>query len=137
MAIFNNSDDTPTQNNNNTTIITEGSLIKGEMTLDCNLYIDGEFEGKIHSKKLITIGKSGKVRGEIHTHHLVVQGSVEGSVDSNRLEIMSAGKVLGSILTGELIIEAKGHFEGESKIKNKELKNKAVNTVTDEKKKQA
>jgi cytoskeletal protein CcmA (bactofilin family) len=137
MAIFNNSDDTPTQNNNNTTIITEGSLIKGEMTLDCNLYIDGEFEGKIHSKKLITIGKSGKVRGEIHTHHLVVQGSVEGSVDSNRLEIMSAGKVLGSILTGELIIEAKGHFEGESKIKNKELKNKAVNTVTDEKQKQA
>ncbi len=107
------------------------------MTLDCNLYIDGEFEGSIKSKKLVTIGKSGKVRGDITTHHLVVQGTVEGSVDSNRLEIMSAGKVLGSILSGELIIEAKGHFEGESKIKNKELKNKAVNTVTDEKQKQA
>ena len=136
MAIFNHSDDTPAQNNN-TTIITEGSFIKGEMTLDCNLYIDGEFEGSIKSKKLVTIGKSGKVRGDISTHHLVVQGTVEGSVDSNRLEIMSAGKVLGSILSGELIIEAKGHFEGESKIKNKELKNKAVNTVTDEKQKQA
>ncbi len=107
------------------------------MTLDCNLYIDGEFEGSIKSKKLVTIGKSGKVRGEIHTHHLVVQGLVEGSVDSNKLEIMASGKVLGSILSGELIIEAKGHFEGESKIKNKELRNKAVNTVTDEKKKEA
>ena len=136
MAIFNHSDDAPTQNNN-TTIITEGSFIKGEMTLDCNLYIDGEFEGSIKSKKLVTIGKSGRVRGDIHTHHLVVQGIVEGSVDSNKLEIMAAGKVLGSILSGELIIEAKGHFEGESKIKNKELKAKAVNTVVDEKKKEA
>lgn len=107
------------------------------MKLDCNLYIDGEFEGTINSKKLVTIGKSGKVCGEIHTHHLVVQGLVEGSVDANRLEIMAAGKVLGSIVSSELIIEAQGHFEGESKIKNKEMKNKAVNTALNEKKKEA
>jgi len=107
------------------------------MKLDCNLYIDGEFEGTIHSKKLITIGKSGKVHGEIHTNHLVVQGTVEGSVEAERLEIMAAGKVKGSILSSELVIEAKGHFEGDSKIKSKEMKNKAVNTVVDEKKKEA
>jgi cytoskeletal protein CcmA (bactofilin family) len=107
------------------------------MKLDCNLYIDGEFEGTINSNKLITIGKSGKVRGEIHTNHLVVQGTVEGSVEAERLEIMAVGKVLGSILSSELVIEAKGHFEGESKIKSKEIKNKAVNTVVQEKKKEA
>ena len=137
MAIFNHSDNAPTPDNNNTTIITKGSFIKGEMKLDCNLYIDGEFEGTILSKKLITIGKSGKVRGEIQTNHLVVQGTVEGTVEAERLEIMAAGKVLGSIVSSELVIEAQGHFEGESKIKNKELKNKAVNTVVNEKKKEA
>jgi len=107
------------------------------MKLDCNLYIDGEFEGTILSKKLVTIGKSGKVKGEIHTDHLVVQGKVEGAVEAERLEIMAAGKVLGSIISSELVIEAQGHFEGESKIKNKEMKNKAVNTALDEKKKEA
>ncbi len=107
------------------------------MTLDCNLYIDGEFEGSISSKKLITIGKSGKVRGDIHTDHLVVKGRVEGAVEAERLEIMSEGSVIGSILSSELVIEAQGHFEGESKIKNKQMKNKAVNTVVDEKKKEA
>lgn len=107
------------------------------MTLDCNLYIDGEFEGTIKSKQLVTVGKSGKVRGEIHTNHLVVQGKVEGAVEAERLEIMAAGSVLGSILSSELVIEAKGHFEGESKIKSKELKAKPVNTVVDEKKKEA
>jgi cytoskeletal protein CcmA (bactofilin family) len=107
------------------------------MTLDCDLYIDGEFEGTINSKKLVTVGKSGKVRGEVHTNHLIVQGKIEGSVEADRLEIMSNGRVVGSILSGELVIEAKGHFEGESKIKNKQLKNKPVNTVVDEKKKEA
>ncbi|MDF1881911.1 polymer-forming cytoskeletal protein [Sulfurimonas sp. MAG313] len=137
MAIFNHSDNAPTPNNNNTTIITEGSFIKGEMKLDCNLYIDGEFEGTILSKKLVTIGKSGKVRGEIHTNHLIVQGLVEGSIDADRLEIMAAGSIVGSILSAELVIEAKGHFEGESKIKSKDSKNKAVNTSFNEKKKEA
>jgi len=109
------------------------------MTLDCDLYIDGEFDGVIHSKKLITVGKSGKVKGEIYTDHLVVQGLVEGSIDSNRLEIMAAGTVLGSIMSGELVIEAKGHFEGESKIKGsgKAATPKPVNTVANEKKKEA
>ena len=50
---------------------------------------------------------------------------------------MAAGKVLGSIVSSELIIEAQGHFEGESKIKNKDMKNKAVNTAINEKKKEA
>ena len=107
------------------------------MKLDCNLYIDGEFEGTIVSKKLVTIGKSGKVSGEIRTDHLVVQGLVEGSVDAERLEIMAAGKVIGSIVSSELVIEAHGHFEGDSKIKSKEMKNKPVNTALNEKKKEA
>ena len=139
MAIFNNSNETPAPKNNNTTIITEGSFIKGEMTLDCDLYIDGEFDGVIHSKKLVTVGKSGVVKGEVFTDHLIVQGLVEGSIDSNRLEIKEGGTVRGSILSDDLVIEAKGHFEGESKIKNSSNKiaNKAVNTVSNEKKKEA
>ena len=144
MAIFNSSDNQTQQNtnsgkgpNNNTTIITEGSFIKGEMTLDCNLYIDGEFDGTIQSKSLITIGKSGKVKGDIQTHHLIVQGTVEGSVDAERLEIMAAGTVKGSITSAELVIEAKGHFEGESKIKSRQMQ-KPVNTpISEEKKKEA
>ncbi len=109
------------------------------MTLDCDLYIDGEFDGVIHSKKLVTVGKSGVVKGEVFTDHLIVQGLVEGSIDSNRLEIKEGGTVRGSILSDDLVIEAKGHFEGESKIKNSSNKiaNKAVNTVSNEKKKEA
>ena len=68
---------------------------------------------------------------------MIVQGILEGSVESERLEIMADGRVLGSILSTELIIQAKGHFEGDSKIKHADKKNKAVNTAINEKKKEA
>lgn len=120
MAIFNNSDEQhqKVKPDTNTTIITAGSVIKGEMNLTCNLYVDGEFEGTINSKKEVNIGKNGHVKGDIITKRLIVQGHMEGSINSNRVEIKAAGRVNGSIESSELVIEAKGIFEGNSIVKN-------------------
>ena len=127
MAIFNNSTNTgssaassATSGNANTTIITEGSFIKGEMNLACDLYVDGEFEGVISSEKEVTVGANGHIKGEIRTNHLIVQGLIEGSIDATRVEIRAAGRVNGSITSSELVIEAHGIFEGDSKIKHEE-----------------
>lgn len=123
MAIFNNSSNenkSVAASNSTTTIITEGSLMKGEMTLSCDLYVDGTFDGIIDSQKSITVGKNGHIEGTVKTKHLIVQGLVSGNIDSDRIEIKSSGRVEGSIVSSELIIEAKGIFEGESKIKSKE-----------------
>ena len=71
----------------------------------------------IVSKNLITVGKNGKIKGEIKAGHLVVQGVVEGNVDVERIEIKETGHVSGVITSAEMVIEAKGVFEGESHIK--------------------
>lgn len=120
MAIFNNSDSAhqSTKTDTNTTIITTGSTIKGEMNLACNLYVDGEFEGSINSNKEVNIGKNGHVNGEVNTNRLVVQGYIEGSVNAARVEIKAHGRVNGTIESAELIIEAKGIFEGNSVVKD-------------------
>ncbi|MBC8236819.1 MAG: polymer-forming cytoskeletal protein, partial [Helicobacteraceae bacterium] len=114
MAIFNNSDNTyqSTKTDSSTTIITTGSSIKGEMTLTCNLYVDGEFEGTIKSKNEINVGKHGHLKGDVVTQRLVVQGYVEGTINAEKVEIKSAGRVSGTIESAELIIESKGVFEG-------------------------
>ena len=119
MAIFNNSDSThqSTKPDTNTTIITTGSTIKGEMNLSCNLYVDGEFEGVIHSSKEVNIGKNGHIKGDVTTQRLVVQGYIEGTVNAARVEIKAAGRVNGTIESSELVIEAKGIFEGNSVVK--------------------
>ncbi len=75
-------------------------------------------EGKIHSSHEVSIGHKGRVVGEIITNNLIVQGSIEGSVDASRVEIKEGGRIKGSIVSSEFIIEPKGLFEGESKIKS-------------------
>ena len=120
MAIFNNSDSThqSTKPDTNTTIITAGSTIKGEMNLACNLYVDGEFEGIIHSNKEVNIGKNGHIKGDVITNRLVVQGYIEGRISAGRVEIKAKGKVNGTIESSELVIEAKGIVEGNSVVKD-------------------
>lgn len=66
----------------------------------------------------MNVGKNGHIKGEVVTERLVVQGFVEGTIDAQRVEIKAAGHVLGEIKSNELVIEAKGIFEGNSVIKN-------------------
>ena len=119
MAIFNKSDSThtSTDTDSNTTIIAAGTTIKGDMTLKCNLYIDGDFEGIIHSDKQVIVGKKGHANADIFANRLVVQGYTEGTVSASKVEIKAAGRVNGTIESSELIIEAKGIFEGHSVVK--------------------
>jgi len=88
------------------------------MNLTCRLYIDGEFEGTIHSNQEVTIGKSGHVKGDIFAKSITIKGKVEGSIDSDIVKIKELGKVHGNVISAELIIEAKGILEGNSTLKN-------------------
>ena len=87
------------------------------MTLSCNLYVDGNFEGIINSQQEVNIGKNGRIKGDIFTNRLIVQGMIEGNVNSTRVEIKAGGRISGTLESSELIIEAKGVFEGNSVLK--------------------
>ncbi|MFA6137683.1 MAG: polymer-forming cytoskeletal protein [Sulfurimonas sp.] len=121
MAIFNKSDSTHQSTNpdSSTTIITVGSSIKGEMNLSCNLYVDGEFEGVINSSAQVTVGKHGRIKGDIFATRLVIQGFIEGMINVDNVEIKADGRVKGTIESSELVIESKGIFEGNSILKTK------------------
>ena len=81
------------------------------------MFIEGEFSGIINSDNRVNIGKNGRVKGDIITKRLVVQGFVDGNINADLVEIKSDGVVHGSIESAELIIESKGHFEGTSILK--------------------
>ncbi len=108
------------------------------MNLSCNLYVDGEFEGIIKSQKEVNIGKNGHINGDVHAKRLVVQGFIEGSLHVDRVEIKANGRVKGLIEASELIIEAKGIFEGNSIVKGvspspKPISSSKDNTLQDKK----
>ena len=120
MAIFTNDNkqfDAP--NSNGATIIAAKTKFKGELTIECHIHIDGEFEGNINSTNTVLVGKSGVVNGDIIAQRVIVSGNFSGSIDSECIEIMPNGRVEGIIVCNELYIERKGVFIGESKIKSK------------------
>ena len=139
MAIFNKSDTTHTNTKSNggndTTIITAGSKIKGEMNVTCKIFIDGEFDGSIISTKEVNIGQKGLVKGEITTDRIIVQGTVEGDINANRVELKSTGRVKGTIESIELLIESKAIFEGSSILKKEKKELKGSLSTSEEKSK--
>lgn len=116
MAIFNKTD-VSTSASSETTIIASGAKIDGVFHCNSRLHVDGEVLGQIHSKSIVTIGKSGKISGEITANRLIVNGLFEGEANCDGVEVLAGGKFLGKVISKELMIEAKAEFEGESKIK--------------------
>ncbi len=102
------------------TIIAQGTKAQGEIHISCHLHIDGEFEGNIHSKNTVMIGKNGFVKGNIYAQKLIVSGKFEGNTQSSVVEILPMGRIEGKIITPEFVIERKGVFIGESKIMQKD-----------------
>ena len=117
MAVFGKTDK-KTQQPNGTTTIAQGTSIVGEIRVNGKLHIDGNVDGKIEIDDSLSIGKSGSAKGEIFASKVTVAGEFEGSLSSDLLEILSEGKVVGKIVTKDLIIEQKGIFIGESLRKN-------------------
>ena len=129
MAIFDKTN-AASPASSETTIIASGAKIEGVFNCASRLHVDGEITGEVHSKSIVTIGKGGKINGSITADRLIVNGLFEGSADCNGIEVLAGGKLLGKVISKELMIEAKAQFEGESKIKrdNETLKS-PVKTV--------
>ena len=103
------------------TLIEVGTLIKGEIIFDNELFIMGEVEGDLNSDSdlaKLVVSKTGKVQGEIRVPNVVVNGTIVGNVRaSEKLEISGTARIFGdlhystieiqggSLITGRLVAE--------------------------------
>src|SRR5467141_861114 len=71
--------------------------IKGELTGDEDLTIEGQVEGKIELQDHnLIIGPNGKINAEINAKSVTVIGSVVGNMSAGEMvEIKSSGTVMG------------------------------------------
>ncbi|MFU8878120.1 MAG: bactofilin family protein [Wenzhouxiangellaceae bacterium] len=99
-----------------TTIIAADSELVGNLTLSDDLHVDGRTEGDIASKATVVVGSPGRIKGRINARNVIVSGRVEGTIEAERLEIVSGGSVEGKIHTVDLVIEPGGRFNGSSEL---------------------
>ena len=111
---------------NTENIIGENSVFEGSITLSGALRIDGTFHGKELNMEHITIGKTGKIKSEIKSQSIVVEGVVSGNINcSTRAMLLPTAKILGDISTPELIIQNGVIWDGHCRISNSDNENVA------------
>ncbi|MCI7612551.1 MAG: polymer-forming cytoskeletal protein [Selenomonadaceae bacterium] len=99
------------------TIIGKNTVIKGEISGNGNLRIDGLVEGSISSEGCVVIGEAGTVNGDIKANTLNVSGQVNGNADiSGNLAIAASGQLIGDVKVGSFNIAQGGVFKGRSEM---------------------
>ena len=87
--------------------------LRGEIYSEEELYFDGEVEGSLEVRHLLTIGPNGKVKANVKAKELVVRGSIQGDVEaSDRISIMNGASIVGDVKTAGIVIEDGAYFKG-------------------------
>src|SRR5437879_4883634 len=91
--------------------------IKGSVTGEEDLQIDGKVEGPVTIRGRLTVGSSGQLTAGVTARELAVYGKVTGNVDArDRVEIKRDGAVIGDIQTARISIEDGAIFKGRIEI---------------------
>jgi cytoskeletal protein CcmA (bactofilin family) len=92
--------------------------VKGEITGNEDLAIDGSVEGLVHLEdRKLTVGASAKLTADIIAREVVVYGNVKGNLRArDRIEIKKDGSVVGDLTTARIMIEDGAYFKGSIEI---------------------
>ena len=101
----------------------EDTIFNGLLNFTGTVRIDGKFEGQVITEDTLIIGETGHLTAEISAGTVICMGYVEGTVmASQKIEIHSTSKVVGSIKSPALHIELGGVFDGTCDMTGKETK---------------
>jgi cytoskeletal protein CcmA (bactofilin family) len=104
--------------------ISKGLFIRGEITGNESLFIDGRTEGNINLPgNRVTVGRNGQVAASISAREIVVLGKVRGNVTaSDRVDIRVEGSLTGDVIAARISIEDGAFFKGAIELRKLETK---------------
>lgn len=124
----------PTDKNQLQTVILSGIRFTGDIEGSHDLYLNGEFEGKINISAMVFVGQAGRLVGEVNAENVIVEGEVDGMLTAKeRVVIHDGGRCKGDIFAPSVMISDKAFFQGQ--IKMGEVPNDSQANVFTEKRK--
>jgi len=97
-----------------TSLIGAGTTMKGDITSNGDLRIDGSLVGNIHCSAKVVIGANGVVQGDINGQQADIMGKVTGTIKvKDLLQLKGGSLVNGNIQATKLQIEPTANFNGE------------------------
>ncbi|MFA5033863.1 MAG: polymer-forming cytoskeletal protein [bacterium] len=108
-----------------TNIIGVGTIVNGRLKVEGSIRVDGTVEGNLDVTEAIIIGKTGKVRGDIHAKEFMLAGSIDGNIFiGGRAEFGTGSRLKGDIKCKQLIIEEGVMFDGNCSMSDREMQAK-------------
>jgi cytoskeletal protein CcmA (bactofilin family) len=101
------------------TVIGKSVVIRGELSGNEDLYIDGDVEGTITLlESRLTIGPNAHVHADVNVRDVIVFGALEGNVHATgRVDLRQSAVVTGDIFAGRLSIEESAQLKGRVELK--------------------
>lgn len=96
------------------TIIAAGTILKGDITANGDIRIDGALQGNVQCQAKVVIGSNGSVDGDITGQQADIMGKVTGTIKVKELLQLKGGShVNGNLYAGKLQIEPSANFNGQ------------------------
>lgn len=115
------------------TIIAAGTTLKGDISSNGDIRIDGTLQGNIQCQAKVVIGSNGTVEGDISGQQADIMGKVTGTIKVKELLQLKGGcQVNGNLYSGKLQIEPSASFNGQCHMNT--ATNGSVNEVVSDKK---
>lgn len=103
-----------TSSGNGTTLIGSGTTLKGDITSNSDLRIDGTVIGNVHSSAKIVVGSNGVVEGDVSGTQADIVGKVSGNIRAKELlQLRGECEVSGNLYAGKLQVEPSATFNGQ------------------------
>jgi cytoskeletal protein CcmA (bactofilin family) len=98
-------------------LVAAKALIKGELTGDEDLVVEGTVEGQIRLTRGLKVAEGGTVRATVQAQSIVVCGEVIGNCTAtSRIEIQATGRLTGDIKAPRITIAEGAMFKGKSEM---------------------
>lgn len=96
------------------TLISQGSIVKGDFSGNNDLLVAGVVEGDCTTDAMITVTEEGVWRGNIQCAEMIVAGVIEGSITvSGAVEICPTAKISGTVCGGAIAVGQGAIIDGE------------------------
>ena len=96
-------------------VIGAKTTVKGEISGDEDVLVEGTVEGQVRINKDLRVGQGGTVKATIDAQSVVVSGEVIGDCHAaNRVEIQASGRLTGNIRAPRVVIAEGAVFKGNS-----------------------
>jgi cytoskeletal protein CcmA (bactofilin family) len=96
-------------------VIGAKTTVKGEVTGDEDVLVEGSVEGHIRISRDLRVAASGSVRANVEANSVIVSGELLGDCTAAvRVDIQSTGRLTGNIRAPKIVIAEGAVFRGNS-----------------------